>query len=119
MKKRGYSKSSIENGFQEKGAINYGINKGVFYIIQTNPDSIPARYKFGFTNDIGNRTRSYKSVCPNMKLIDKFECNSFHELPLLKMVSKYGKRIGQELYEVEDIHKLIKSIKEVLGKLLP
>ncbi len=109
----------IDNGFGEKGIITSATDKGFFYIIQTNPDSIPNRYKFGFTNDIDNRIRSYKSVCPNMKIIDKFECNTFHEQPLLRMVSKYGKRIGQELYEIDNIDLIIKEIKEVLDKLMP
>jgi len=93
--------------------------KGVFYIIQTNPHSIPLRYKFGFANDLDNRIRSYKSVCPNMKIIEKYPCDSIHELPLLKMIQKYGKRIGQELFEIKDIEIVKKDIQEVLNKLSP
>ena len=93
--------------------------KGVFYIIQTNPHDIPLRYKFGFTNDLDNRIRSYKSVCPNMKIIEKYPCDSIHELPLLKMIQKYGKRVGQELFEVKDIETIKKDIEEVLNKLIP
>ncbi|MBN2015044.1 MAG: GIY-YIG nuclease family protein [Candidatus Altiarchaeota archaeon] len=93
--------------------------KGHFYVVQTNPDSIPSRYKFGFTNDLDNRIRSYKSVCPNLKIVATFPCDSIHELPLIKMVSKYGKRAGQELFEIKDINTVIKDIKEVLSKLIP
>ena len=93
--------------------------KGVFYIIQTNPHSIPSRYKFGFTNDLSNRIRSYKSVCPNLKIIDKYPCDSIHELPLLKMIQKYGKRVGQELFEIKDLEVIKKDIKDVLSKLIP
>ncbi len=92
--------------------------KGVFYIIQTNPHNIPLRYKFGFTNDLDNRIRSYKCVCPNMKIIEKYPCDSIHELPLLKMIQKYGKRIGQELFEVGDIEIVKRDIQEVLNKLI-
>ncbi len=109
----------IENGFEEKKLINYGTNNGIFYIIQTNPHNIPKRYKFGFTSDLDNRIRSYKSVCPNMKIIKKFKCDNIHELPLLRMVSTYGNRIGQEVYEIENINRIIKEIKEALNKLLP
>ncbi len=93
--------------------------KGVFYIIQTNPHNISQRYKFGFTNDLDNRIRSYKSVCPNMKIIEKYPCDSIHELPLLKMMQKYGKRVGQELFEVKDIEVVKRDIQEVLSKLIP
>ncbi|MBS3132799.1 hypothetical protein J4470_01560 [Candidatus Woesearchaeota archaeon] len=93
--------------------------KGVFYIVQTNPDTIPHRYKFGFSKDLRNRLDSYKSVCPNLKLIAKYDCDSIHELPLLKMVSRYGKRIGQELYEIQNVAIVKEEIEEVLKKLLP
>ena len=93
--------------------------KGVFYIIQTNPHNIPLRYKFGFTNDLDNRIRSYKSVCPNLKIIEKYPCDSIHELPLLNMIQKYGKRVGQELFEVKDIEIIKKDIQEVLSRLIP
>lgn len=112
-------KHRTEDGFLENNMVKSQTNKGFFYIIQTNPNKIPLRYKFGFTNDLDNRIRSFKSVCPNMKVIDKFECNNFHELTLLKMVAGYGRRIGQELYEIEKIDMVIKDIKEVLKKLLP
>jgi len=94
-------------------------SKGVFYIIQTNPTHIPNRYKFGFSSDIQNRLGSYWTICPNLKLIDQFHCNNIIERPLLNMISKYGKRIGQELYEVDDIEHVKNEIREVLKKLLP
>jgi len=106
-------------GFEEGGSIKNNSNSGVFYIIKTNPNSIPNRYKFGFSSDLPNRIKSYKSVCPNSIVVESFKCNFYHELPLLKMISKYGKRIGQELYEVEDMLKVIVDIKEVLLRLLP
>ena len=66
-----------------------------------------------------NRIRSYKSVCPNLKIVEKFDCDSIHEIPLLRMVSKYGKRVGQELFEVEDMEIIKKDVREVLEKLIP
>ncbi len=93
--------------------------KGVFYIIQTNPKHIPCRYKFGFTTDLANRVRSYKSICPNLKVVKKYSCNFIHELPLLKMIEKCGKRVGQELFELEDIKIIKMDIREVLQKLIP
>jgi len=109
-------KSRESNGFGTEKIIKS--TKGFFYIIQTNPHNIPNRYKFGFTNDLDNRIRSYKSVCPNMKIIEKYPCDSIHELPILKMIQKYGKRVGQELFEINNIEAVKKDIQEVLNKLI-
>ena len=54
-----------------------------------------------------------------MKIIEKYPCDSIHELPLLKMIQKYGKRVGQELFEVKDIEIVKRDIQEVLNKLIP
>src|SRR3989344_2360692 len=107
-------KYRVSEGFGSEKVVKS--TKGVFYIIQTNPHSIPLRYKFGFTNDLDNRIRSYKSICPNMKIIEKCPCDSIHEQSLLKMMEKYGKRVGQELFEVKDIEIVKRDIQEVLNK---
>jgi len=119
------SKESFEVIKNMRGSEGFGSEKvvkstrGVFYIIQTNPHHIPSRYKFGFTNDLDNRVRSYKSVCPNMRIVEKYPCDLIHELPLLKMVQKYGERVGQEVFEIKDIEIVKRDVQEVLKKLIP
>ena len=41
--------------------------QGLFYIIQTNPNHIPNRYKFRYTTDLQNRLTAFRAVCPNLK----------------------------------------------------
>jgi len=96
---------------KKKGRVGY------FYVVQTNPKHIPNRYKFGFTNDLNNRISAYKTVCPNAKLIKKWESESILEPVLLRMISKYGRRVGIELYEVRHIKKLISQFNSVVKKL--
>jgi len=105
-----------ETGFFGNGVLIQK-DKGFFYIIQTNPNNIPNRYKFGFTNDMSNRLRNHRCLCPNLKIIKKYPCNKSLELALLKVVNVNCKRIGQELYEVKDIKQIEKTLSLIFNYL--
>ncbi|MBU1082813.1 MAG: hypothetical protein KKB59_20250 [Spirochaetes bacterium] len=93
---------------------NGGVIKNYFYIVQTNPNKIPERYKFGVTNNIKLRLQSYKTICPNVKSMKYWECFKSLEKPLEGMIFKNSKRVGQEVFETKQLGVIVDKIEQVL-----
>ncbi len=106
-----------DRGFHDDNKV-ISKSQGFFYIIQTNPNQIPDRYKCGYTTDMANRIAAYKTVCPYMTITYQRECDTIHEPVLLKMLDKHGERVINELFAFEDMELVVDIIDNVMDLLL-
>lgn len=46
---------------------------GYIYAVQLMPESLPNRVKVGYSGDIDKRVQSFKTTCPNCRLIGEWK----------------------------------------------
>jgi hypothetical protein len=81
---------------------------GLFYAIQIYPTLEPGRVKLGFTHDIHQRLASYRTLCPEARVLETWHCEATWELAAIASITRTKcQRIGQELYLCDDINLVI------------
>jgi hypothetical protein len=82
--------------------------RGYFYAIQTMPDVMPNRIKLGFTNDLGWRLRSFRTVVPTAVLLKAWPCLKRWETIAIASVTQIGVRDSRcEVFDFPSLEDLV------------
>ena len=81
--------------------------KGVFYLIQLEPEHDPSRFKLGFATNIEERVRSHRTAAPFSKLIRSWPCKLLWEKTAIESVAYGCKKIHTEVFRGENIESVL------------
>jgi len=88
--------------------------KSVFYCIQIHPDIAPKRIKLGFTDNLNLRIRSFKTICPHLKLLKTWDCKQKWEPAIHAAAMREGdKFVSSEVFDVVSIKDVINRIDKI------
>ena len=92
--------------------------ESIFYLILIAPDLSEYRVKLGFTTNLEQRLTSYKTICPNVKVVKTWECNKEWEKAIIDMaITNKDKIIGEEVFDVNDVALLVDRIDNIFAML--
>lgn len=86
-------------------------DNGFFYLILLIPEFSKDRIKAGFTSRINSRFNEHLVVAPTAKIIYSNSCQRSWETFLLAYVHSHGVKIRSEVFDVNDVKRLIKNLK--------
>lgn len=92
---------------------------GVFYVIQLVPELDYRRLKLGFAIDINERLSQHRTAAPTATILQTWPCKRSWETTVTDcLISEGCKLILNEVYECDDLNKLILK-GNALFKILP
>ena len=80
----------------------------VFYVILTEPDLDPGRFKVGFSTDASERLRSHKTSAPFSKLVRTWPCRALWEKTAIDCITAGCEQLGPEVFRTTDIQDVIR-----------
>ena len=92
--------------------------RGVFYLIQLEPEHDPGRFKLGFATNIEERLRSHKTAAPFSKVLKVWPCKILWEKTAIECASQGCTRLHTEVFRSESINE-VQSRCEQFFKLMP
>ena len=81
--------------------------RAVFYLILTEPELDPGRFKLGFSTDVAERLRSHKTSAPFSKLVRTWPCKALWEKTAIDCIADGCERLGPEMFRTDDIGDII------------
>ena len=79
-------------------------NEGLLYIILLDPAVDIKRFKIGFTTNINERLRQYRTVAPFAEVINSCRCKFYWERTATDYITWGCEKIGTEVFETNDIN---------------
>ena len=79
----------------------------VFYLILTEPELDPGRFKLGFSTDVAERLRSHKISAPFSKIMRTWPCKALWEKTAIDCIADGCERLGPEMFRGDDIERII------------
>lgn len=87
-----------------------------FYVVQPCPDLSPLRVKMGFSDNIDQRLCQYRTICPTAKVLRTWECKrEWEKAVIAQAVKKTYRRIGEEVFDVDDLNELLTRIDNIFS----
>ena len=83
------------------------VTQAVFYLISTEPELDPGRFKVGFSNDVDERMHSHKTSAPLAKLVSTWPCKQLWEKTAIDCVAAGCERLDPEVFRARDIREAI------------
>jgi len=84
---------------------------GWFYIVQLLPQTAPHRVKLGWTTKPARRLQTFRTVCPNARLLRRWPCRSYDEFHVMSLLTEgFGhKSVGRspEVFDCDHIDNLL------------
>ena len=81
--------------------------KAVFYLILTEPELDPNRFKLGFSTDVAERLRSHKTSAPFSRIVRTWSCKALWEKTAIDCIADGCQRLGSEMFRADDIEEVI------------
>lgn len=84
--------------------------QGWFYIVQVAPKRVPGWIKLGFSTDVKDRLKSYKTIAPEAKVLAKWPCWASNEAEAIATIGNDPtcEFTGQEVIQCRDIKALVR-----------
>ena len=79
-----------------------------FYLILTEPDLDPGRFKLGFSADLEERLRHHRTAAPFSKLIRQWPCKALWEKTAVDCVADGCERLGPEVFRADSVEDVIR-----------
>jgi len=100
----------------EKEDVPSGIS-GV-YAIEVPAYDCTVRIKFGWSESISDRLNTYRTIVPDLRVLRIWPCSAnWYEQMTLTWAGNNGKRIGEEVFEIEDYEVAISSLDALFASL--
>ena len=81
--------------------------EAVFYLILTEPELDPCRFKLGFSTDVAERLRHHKVSAPFTKLVRTWPCKALWEKTAIDCIADGCERLSPEVFRANDIQDII------------
>jgi len=82
---------------------NVPAQRGVFYLIQLEPEHDPGRFKVGFATNLSERLRTHRCSAPFAAVVKSWPCKSLWEKTAIECVSVGCERIHTEVFRTDSI----------------
>ena len=79
------------------------IDRGVFYLIQLEPEHDPGRFKVGFASNLSERMRTHRCSAPLAGLLASWPCRPLWEKTAIDCVTQSCEQIHTEVFRTDDI----------------
>ena len=80
---------------------------GVFYIVSPEPEQDPSRIKVGFTSNINERLRKYRTIAPFSEVVRAWPCKSLWEKTAIDCVTQDCEKIYTEVFRTDNVAKVV------------
>jgi len=112
----------VRNERREQGFLGSGkpVEKelGSFYVIQLVPELDPRRIKLGFADDVNQRLAQHRTSAPTASVLRSWPCKrSWEKTVIDALACSGGKLILNEVFEFEDVDKMIGRANELFSLL--
>ena len=84
-----------------------GLENGVFYLIQLEPEHDPGRFKVGFAGSINERLRSHKCSAPFARVVKTWACKRLWERTVIDCVTSDCEQLHTEVFRTDDLASVI------------
>ena len=81
--------------------------EALFYLILTEPELDPCRFKLGFSTDLAERLRHHKVSAPFTKLVRTWPSKAFWEKTAIDCIADGCEQLGSEMFRANDIQDII------------
>lgn len=109
-------KSEKEEGGETSST--FQVNRGVFYLIQLEPEHDPDRFKVGFASNLPKRLRAHRCSAPFSTVVATWPCLLLWEKTAIDCVTPSCKKIHTEVFRTDDIAE-VKTRCEQFFSLMP
>lgn len=86
-----------------------GLDEGVFYLIQLEPDHDPGRIKLGFTTELEGRLRKHRCSAPFAISVKSWPCRRTWERAAMDCITVDAEQIHTEIFRVKSIMDVIEK----------
>lgn len=80
-----------------------GIDNGVFYVIQLEPEHDPGRFKVGFASNINERLRTHRCSAPFAVVVKAWACKRLWERTAIDCVTADCDQLHTEVFRTDDL----------------
>ena len=81
--------------------------EAVFYLILTEPELDPCRFKLGFSTNVAERLRHHKVSAPYSELVQTWPCKALWEKTAIDCIADGCEQLGPEVFRAKDIQDII------------
>ena len=104
---------------EENEAVStFQVDRGVFYLIQLEPEHDPGRFKVGFASNLPERLRTHRCSAPFATVLATWPCLLLWEKTAIDCIRQSCEKIHTEVFRTDDIAK-VKARCEQFFALMP
>ena len=81
--------------------------RGVFYLIQLEPDHDPGRFKLGFASNLDERVRAHRTAAPLCRVVKTWPCRHLWEKTAIDSVSRGCVRLHTEVFRTAVLNEIV------------
>ena len=107
-----------ENEGGAEASSTFQVDRGVFYLIQLEPEHDPGRFKVGFASNLPERLRDHRCSAPFATVVATWPCRLLWEMTAVDCVTQSCERIHTEVFRTDDISE-VRSRCEQFFTLMP
>lgn len=107
-----------EESEQRGAASTFQVDRGVFYLIQLEPDHDPGRFKVGFASNLPERLRDHRCSAPFATVVATWPCLLLWEKTAIDCITQSCEKLHTEVFRTDDISR-VKETAEKFFALLP
>jgi hypothetical protein len=101
----------VSDNLQSDGE-SLGIEYGVFYLIQLEPEHDPGRFKVGFAAVMGERLRTHRCAAPFAEVVQTWPCRRRWERTAIDCVTVDCEQLHTEVFRTNSLSKVISRCDE-------
>ena len=103
---------------ESKAASDFQVGRGVFYLLQLEPQHDLGRFKVGFASNLPERLRTHRCSAPFATVLATWRCLLLWEKTAIDCVTQSCEKIHTEVFRTDDIAK-VKARCEQFFALMP
>ncbi len=92
-----------DNGGESEAASTLQVDRGVFYLIQLEPEHDTGRFKVGFTSNLSERLRDHRCSAPFATVLATWPCLLLWEKTAIDCVTQSCEKIHTEVFRTDDV----------------
>jgi len=90
-------------GGETEAAPTFQVDRGVFYLIQLEPEYDTGRFKVGFASNLSERLRDHRCSAPFATVLAMWPCLLLWEKTAIDCVTQTCEKIHTEVFRTDDI----------------
>ena len=100
---RNHLSSTSSKGDGNNDKAEWDVERGVFYLIQLEPECDPGRFKVGFASNLDERLRTHRCSAPFSVVVDTWPCHKLWEKTAIDSVTQNCEKLHTEVFRTNDL----------------